>query len=461
MTEALVGLLGSVRLRQPWMGGACLAVVAVLVASLWLARTRYLPRRRQLVAPLAGLAVGLAGWCAVDVVWRPVADGLGPVVWLWAGLAGTVVVQVLLGGGPREDGDRAHDWRQRLVHAVGSGTSIVAAVTAGLLAVNGFFAAFPSLAAVLGMDVPTTPLAALPAAAARPSPPQRGEGVLSATWSAPEDMPSRGEVVTAEIPAGDQSGTRGFRPREAMIYLPPAYLTEQRPALPVVVALTGQPGSPSDWYELGALKDTMDAYAAEHDGLAPVVVVADLLGSPYRNPLCSDTERGGRVATYLERDVPDWIRENLQVDPDPAHWAVAGLSNGGTCALQVASRAPQVYPTFLALSAEEHPSLGTEGRTVRVGFGGDRAAYEANDPLAIMADAPPDRYAGVAGIVSVGRDDRAYRPVAPVLVDATTRAGMSVTQRDYPGRHTWALWSVAMADQMDWLGQRLEIAPAP
>ena len=90
MTEALVGLLGSVRLRQPWMGDACLAVVAVLVASLWLARTRYLPRRRQLVAPLAGLAVGLAGWCAVDVVWRPVADGLGPVVWLWTGLAGTV-----------------------------------------------------------------------------------------------------------------------------------------------------------------------------------------------------------------------------------------------------------------------------------------------------------------------------------------------------------------------------------
>ena len=148
-------------------------------------------------------------------------------------------------------------------------------------------------------------------------------------------------------------------------------------------------------------------------------MVADLLGSPYRNPLCSDTERGGKVATYLERDVPDWIRENLQVDPDASHWAVAGLSNGGTCALQVASRSPQVYPTFLALSAEEHPSLGGEKRTVRMGFGGDRVAYEANDPLAIMAAAPPDQYAGVAEIVSVGRDDRLYSPVAPVLVDAT------------------------------------------
>jgi len=242
-----------------------------------------------------------------------------------------------------------------------------------------------------------------------------------------------------------------------VISLPPAYLTEQRPALPVVVALTGQPGSPSDWYELGALKDTLDAYAEAHDGLAPVVVVADLLGSPYRNPLCSDTVRGGRVATYLERDVPAWIRDNLQVDPDPAHWAVAGLSNGGTCALQVVSRSPQVYPTFLAMSAEEHPSLGSEERTVEVGFDGDRAAYEANDPLSIMAAAPAGRYAGVEGIVSVGRDDEEYAPVAPVLADAATQAGMSVSQRDYAGRHTWATWSVAMADQMEWLGRRLGI----
>ena len=336
----------------------------------------------------------------------------------------------------------------------GTATTVVALTCNG-----GGSAAFPSLAAVLGLGVATTPLAALPTAAPHAKAPQRGEGALSTTWVAPDDMPPRGQVVTAPIPAGDQSGTRGFSPRDAVIYLPPAYLTQERPALPVVVALTGQPGSPSDWFELGGLKDTMDAYAAAHDGLAPVVVVADLLGSPYRNPLCSDTVRGGRVATYLERDVPDWIRQNLQVDLDPEHWAVAGLSNGGTCALQVAARSPEVYRNFLAMSAEEHPSLGSEQRTINVGFDGDRASYEANDPLTIMASAPPGRYSGVSGIVSVGRDDKQYRPVVPVLVDATTQAGMSVSQREYAGGHTWATWSVAMADQMDWLGRRLGIVP--
>ena len=181
MTDALSEALRSVRLIQPWMGGACLAVVVLIAGALWGTRTRHLPRRRQVAAPLAGLTLSLVGWCAVDVVWRPVADGLGPVVWVWLGLTGAVVVQVLLGGSARADHDRVHDWKRRLVRAVGSGASIAATVAAALLAVNAFFAAFPSLAAVFGMGVATTPLAALPAAAAHPRAPQRGGEALSST----------------------------------------------------------------------------------------------------------------------------------------------------------------------------------------------------------------------------------------------------------------------------------------
>ena len=348
------------------------------------------------------------------------------------------------------------------MRATESASRRVAVVASSLLAVNTFFASYPTLASVLGYGVATTPLNRLQSAAARSPAPVRGHGTLEETWRPPSDMPARGEAVTADIPAGDQSGTKGFTPRGAFIYLPPAYLGSQRPALPVLVLLTGQPGSPSDWFELGGLKDTMDAYAADHHGLAPVVVVADLLGSPYANPLCSDTEAGGKVATYLEKDVPAWIRANLQVDDDPAHWAVAGLSNGGTCAMQVVTRSPGVYRTFLAISAEEHPTLGSVERTISQGFGGDRAAYEANDPISLMAAAPPGRYDGIAGILSVGRQDTNYRGAVPVLAEAATKSGMTVSTRQYDGAHTWAVWGPALADQVDWLGRRLGIAsPSP
>lgn len=473
MVEAVAAVTRHVRLLGPWTSWVCLGVLAVVVALLWWTRTRHLPPLRQAAVPAATLAVTAVAWLIVEVIWHPVAEGAGSAVWAWTGGVVLVACQILLGGGPAAGADpatggdsatgadsaaareRARARHPRLARMAGSGTGLAAALAAALLAINAFFGAYPSLAAVLGLGVPTTPLDSLPAAAPLPRAPERGAGPLLANWTAPSDLPAEGAVVTATVPAGDQSGTRGFKPRQAFLYLPPAYLTSQRPALPVLVLMAGQPGSPRDWFEIGRLKETMDAYAAAHGGLAPVVVVVDPLGSPYRNPLCSDTPRGGRAATYLQQDVPTWITTHLQVDPDRSHWAIAGLSNGGTCALQVVTRAPESYRTFLAMSPEEHPTLGGEQRTINRGFGGDRAAYEANDPLSLMAAAPPGRYDGVAGLISIGAQDEEYASAVPALVNGARGAGIEVDTRQYEGGHGWAVWSAALADEVDWLGERL------
>lgn len=467
MVEAVAAVTRHVRLLGPWTSWVCLGVLAVVVALLWWTRTRHLPPLRQAAVPAAALAVTAVAWLIVEVIWHPVAEGAGSAVWAWTGGVVLVACQILLGGGPAAGADpatgadsatareRARARHPRLARMAGSGTGLAAALAAALLAINAFFGAYPSLAAVLGLGVPTTPLDSLPAAAPLPRAPERGAGPLLANWTAPSDLPAEGAVVTATVPAGDQSGTRGFKPRQAFLYLPPAYLTAQRPALPVLVLMAGQPGSPRDWFEIGRLKETMDAYAAAHAGLAPVVVVVDPLGSPYRNPLCSDTPRGGRAATYLQQDVPTWITTHLQVDPDRSHWAIAGLSNGGTCALQVVTRAPESYRTFLAMSPEEHPTLGGEQRTINRGFGGDRAAYEANDPLSLMAAAPPGRYDGVAGLISIGAQDEEYASAVPALMNGARGAGIEVDTRQYEGGHGWAVWSAALADEVDWLGERL------
>ena len=451
------GALKAIHFLQSWLGGACTAVAAAVIAWLWWRRTRHLPWPRQLVVPAIGVVSEVGFQLAVGVLWRPFTNGGGRLMRPWVGVMGIVITQLVTGNHTEGRHRVVHSRNRRLVRATESTSSLVAVAASSLLAVNTFVASCPPLASVLGYGVATTALRRLQSAAAQSSAPVRGDETLEETWRPPSDMPAHGEAVIADIPAGDQSGTKGFTPRGAFIYLPPAYLGSQRPALPVLVLLTGQPGSPSDWFELGGLKDTMDAYAATHHGLAPVVVVADLLGDPYTNPLCSDTEAGGKVAAYLENDVPAWIRANLQVDDDPAHWAVAGLSNGGTCAMQVVSRSPGTFRTFLAISPEEHPTLGSEERTISQGFGGNRAAYEANDPLSLMAAAPPGRYEGIAGILSVGRQDERYLRAVPVLAEAATKAGMTVTTRQYDGGHTWSVWGQALADQVDWLGGRLGI----
>jgi len=150
-------------------------------------------------------------------------------------------------------------------------------------------------------------------------------------WRAPPGMPEAGRIAQVVIPGRVSQ----FGARPAWIYLPPAYLGSPRAVLPVLVLIPGQPGGPEDWLLAGRLAGIVDAFAAAHHGLAPVVAVPDVTGSVFGNPLCMDS-RLGRTETYLATEVPEWVASNLQVDPQRR--AIGGFSFGGTCALQLAVR---------------------------------------------------------------------------------------------------------------------------
>ncbi|WP_111766651.1 alpha/beta hydrolase [Nakamurella deserti] len=275
--------------------------------------------------------------------------------------------------------------------------------------------------------------------------------LLIDSWQPPADLPATGRVTAAPIP-----GTvSGFDAGDAWIYLPPAYATVPRPRLPVLVLMAGQPGEPRNWFDGGDVAGTMDAYAATHAGLAPVVVVPDWLGTSGGNPLCVDSPGTGNDWTYLTVDVHDWILDRLQVAPDPARWAVGGLSAGGTCALQLATRDPAAYPTVLAFSAQDHPVLETGDDTLDTMFGGDRAAYDAVDPMALLADGT---YPASAGFFAAGADDAVYGPQTAAVYAAARDAGMDARYAILPGGHDFSFWSAALALTVPWLGARLGIS---
>lgn len=443
MTE----LLRSIPLLEWWATPLAVLATGLVVVARWWRTTRHLRVRTQLAVVASGVVLGVLAWLAVDVVWHPFAEGMGRYVWWWVAVIAVVVVQALA----RPRGGRRDGHRGRRVAARASGVlaSVVVVVLAALLAINAHLSAFPTLAAALGVGYEPTPLQDLEGARRDPVPTGRPAGPLVASWQPPVDMPLTGRVVTQDIPSSDPR----FTPRPALAYLPPAYLTQRRPLLPVLVLLSGQPGDPSNWTTAGRLQQTMDAYAAAHHGLAPVVVVPDPLGSSTANPLCADAHLGN-VATYLQVDVPAWITTHLQVDTDRSRWAIAGLSNGGTCALQVVTRDPRGFPTFLDMSGELHPTLGSEAATITQGFGGDRAAYEANDPLTLLGR---NRYEGVHGLFSAGVDDQQFLPGMRQVEAAARASGMVTELRTYPGGHAWTLWATVLADQVGWLGDRLGI----
>lgn len=377
------------------------------------------------VALAAGTGAALL-CAAVVAVFRPFPDPIPPRVLFW--IAVPVAAAALA---------RGH--RSRVLVVV----ALLAVLATSAVKVNAFYGYRPSLAAALDLpaanqiDLSTLPLDA-PLVGAPP-------GVaLDTLWRPPPDMPDTGRIARVDIPGAES----GFAARPGWVYLPPAYLGSTRARLPVLVLVPGQPGGPQDWLLAGRLAEVADRFAAAHDGLAPVVVVPDVTGSDLGNTLCLDS-RLGRAETYLAVDVPAWVARHLQVDPDRR--AIGGFSFGGTCALQLAVRRPDVYPTFLDVSGQAEPTLGDRASTVAQAFDGDDDAFRRVAPLDELASGS---WPGSAGVFAVGRDDPDFRPQTEQVAAAAAAAGMAVSVDELPGGHSWSMASQALARSLPWIGAR-------
>ncbi|MFQ4147326.1 alpha/beta hydrolase-fold protein [Arthrobacter sp. LAPM80] len=260
---------------------------------------------------------------------------------------------------------------------------------------------------------------------------------VSARWNAPDGLPASGKVMSEPIP-----GTlSGFTARNAVVYLPPAYFSAKRPLLPVLVLVSGQPGAPTSWLSTTKLIADLDSYADRHGGLAPLVVIPDPNGSTSANTMCLNS-RIAQADTYMAEDVPNWIKTHLNVDSNPAHWAVGGFSFGGTCAVQMVTRHPEVYRSFMAISPEREPALAVERSiTISRAFGGDEAAFDAQVPLVLLAR---NQYPTVHGWFASGSGDTLYSANVKVLHAAARKASMITESASFPGGHSWTVANEAL-----------------
>ncbi|MBG6140559.1 alpha/beta hydrolase [Longispora fulva] len=385
------------------------------------------------VVPIAAVAAGGLAYgvkYASDNWVKPFPDALPDSLIAWGGA--TLLAAGLAGAAfPRLR------WRGRVAVLL----AVLPVLAMSALQINKVYAFYPTLRAALGMAVKTTEfrpgdrtLITAPAGKA-----------LSDVWRPPAGMPTQGTVSEVEIP-----GTvSGWKPRTARVYLPPAYQSTPRAQLPVLVLLAGQPGSTADWFTFG-LKERLDRYANTHDGLAPVVVFPDDLGTVPQNPLCMDSKLGN-VETYLKTDVPAWVRANLQVNPNARSWVIGGYSHGGTCALQLGVRAPEVYPSFIDISGQREPTVGNHRDTVDAVFDGDAAKFAEYNPLDILRTR---RFPDSAAVIAVGLKDRVYLPEQREVAAACQKAGIAVKFIERPGGHDAIVWLDSLDQSLPWLAQR-------
>jgi len=334
---------------------------------------------------------------------------------------------------------RSRPWRKALACA----GALIFTVTA-VLGVNAYYGLHPTVASLLGISLaPKIELDPI-----KPHTRTQPQAPLWQRWKPPEELASEGTTAQVAIPPK----ASGFNSRPAGLYLPPAALVDDPPALPLVVFMMGQPGNPDPQY----VKTILNDYASRHDGLAPIVIVADQLGNPAVDNLCLDSPLYGHPETFINRDVVDWARSHLNIIDDRKYWTIAGYSHGGQCAISFAAKYPSVWGNVLDISGEEYPGAEEPEANLREMFGGRQAAYDAEKPANILKQR---KYPDTTAIFTASTDDPVYLEAARHLSAAATAAGMTVTYYEVPnGGHVIGALNGGLAAGFDVLYPRLGLS---
>jgi S-formylglutathione hydrolase FrmB len=324
--------------------------------------------------------------------------------------------------------------RRRATRFVALGVAIVLAALNISLAVNAQYSVFRTMGELFGADPDTASIDSLQ----------------------DDSVPAQGRVVTMPI-AGEVSG---FPARDARVYVPPAWFVKPRPALPVIMLLHGTPGGPEVWTEGGQAQLSADQFAAHHGGIAPLIVMPDINGGLTADTECVDSPLGN-AETYLTIDVPTAIQRELGSAPPGREWAVAGLSEGGSCSLMLALRHPQLFSVFGDYGGLAGPRTGdtnadTSGAIAGL-FSGSQQAFAEHEPAALLA---AHKFPGMGGWFEVGTADPEPLAAAQQLVPLAQQAGITTCLVLVPGGgHTFDVFSQAFADSLPWISARIGLVP--
>ncbi|MFE6751838.1 alpha/beta hydrolase [Kitasatospora purpeofusca] len=244
---------------------------------------------------------------------------------------------------------------------------------------------------------------------------------------------------------------------EGYVYLPPQYFQPEyeQKQFPVLVVSTGFPGIAKNLvtrlnYPGAALK------LLQEGRMQPTVLVL-VRPSPAlpQDTECEDVPNGAQTDAYFAKDVPSAIQATYRVSADPRAWAFMGNSTGGYCALKLAMRHPDVYPTAVSLSgyyqAADDPSTGDL-------YNGSEQRRNEADLMWRLKNLPQPAISVL--LAGTREGDGNYRRETEAFV-AATRSPMKVSYSMLEtGGHNFETWSKLLPSSLEWISQRLTVPAA-
>jgi S-formylglutathione hydrolase FrmB len=220
------------------------------------------------------------------------------------------------------------------------------------------------------------------------------------------------------------------------IYLPAGYDAAVRHGrrFGVLYLLHGAPGRPRTFLDAGAVGVAYDTLVARHEMAPFLIVMPDgRNGSFTSDTEWADTARDGRYESFV-LDVVNAVDRRWATVPDRRFRAIAGLSEGGYGAMNIALRHLATFGLAQSWSGYF--------RQTRTGpyRGASRAALRRASPAAYVGSLR-DRLSRhpLHVLLYGGRSDPDTRQLEPFAA-ALRRAHAHVVTHVYAGGHDWALW---------------------
>jgi len=251
------------------------------------------------------------------------------------------------------------------------------------------------------------------------------------------------------------TGQRSGLTRMVYVYLPPQYF---RPAyrayrFPVIELIHGQPGTPQDWISVVGVTRAFEQLLAARRAQPAVLLMPDANGGRQISLQCLNQAGGPQDMTYLAVDLPAQIARTLRVSRPGGAWGVAGYSEGGFCAANMALHYPHRYGFAGVLSGYFQPMSNKpdgSGRPVSP-FGGNSRLRMENTPLAELTRLPPAAVipkfwlaAGAADGQDVANAKRFWQELPP----SQWNVRLTLT----PGTgHTMTTWRAEIPSMLTWM----------
>jgi enterochelin esterase-like enzyme len=261
------------------------------------------------------------------------------------------------------------------------------------------------------------------------------------------------------------AGRRTHISRTAYIYLPPQYFQKAYAnyRFPAIELLHGSPGEPSAWVNV---MNVVPIYLNAMSGgkaKPAVLVMPNTDGGQQYGLQCLNDPGGVQDMTYVADEVPQWAVANLRVMPAGPAWGVAGYSEGGYCAANIALQHPAQFGYAGSLSGyfapiESQVPLGGKagGTPVDVNdFAHDKRLLLINSPDEYITRVPVTvsvpQFFLAAGAADEG-DVQAAELFKQELLLRDANVPLDVIQG---GGHQATVWRAALTPMLDWMTPQL------